>query len=188
MPWPVPTRTSTQATSITPFGVSNSLLKNASVEDLAVDNFALTPAERRLFAALRARGVKFLIVGLGAAVLEGAPVATQDIDVWFDTLDNDQIKLAAQDAGGFWVSGFGMQPPAFGGDELSRIDVVLTAHGLKRFADEYDASIEREIEGVVLRILPLERVIASKRATARAKDAASLPALEATLRARAKID
>ncbi len=149
-----------------------------------MDAFALTPAERRLFAALRARGVKFLIVSLGAAVLEGAPVATQDIDVWFETADTDQIRLAAQDAGGFWVSGFGLQPPAFGGDEFSRIDVVLTAHGLKRFADEYEAGIDRNIEGVILRVLPLERVIASKRATARPKDVASLPVLEATLRAR----
>ena len=49
-----------------------------------MDAFALTPAERKLFAALRARDVKFLIIGLGAAVLEGALVATQDIDVWFE--------------------------------------------------------------------------------------------------------
>jgi hypothetical protein len=62
--------------------------------------------------------------------------------------------------------------------------VVLTAHGLRPFADEYDASIAREIDGVTIRVLPLERVIVSKRATGRAKDAASLPALEATLRAR----
>ena len=149
-----------------------------------MDDFALTPAERALFAALHARGIKFLIIGLGAAVLEGAPVATQDLDLWFERLDADQLMLAAQDAGGFWVSGFGMQPPAFGGDGLSRIDVVLTAHGLRRFADEYDASVEREIEGVRVRVLPLERVIASKRATGRAKDRASIPALEATLRAR----
>jgi hypothetical protein len=149
-----------------------------------VDDFALTPAERALFAALRARGVRFLVVGLGAAVLEGAPLATQDIDVWFETLDTDQIALAARDAGGFWVSGFGMQPPSFGGDDLSRIDVVLTAHGLRSFKEEYDASADREIEGVVLRVLPLERVIASKRATSRPKDTASLPALEATLLAR----
>lgn len=128
-----------------------------------MDSFALTPAERALFAALKARGIKFLIIGLGAAVLEGAPVATQDLDLWFERLDT---------------------APAFGGEGLSRIDVVLTAHGLRRFADEYDASIEREIEGVHVRVLPLERVIASKRATARPKDAASLPALEATLRAK----
>ncbi|HEY6358868.1 MAG TPA: hypothetical protein VIX35_11520, partial [Vicinamibacterales bacterium] len=114
-----------------------------------MDDFALTPAERRLFTALHARGVKFLIIGLGAAVLEGAPVATQDIDVWFESIDNDQIKLAAQDAGGFWISGFGMQPPAFGGDDLARIDVVLTAHGLGRFAEEYAAGIDRDVEGVM---------------------------------------
>jgi len=149
-----------------------------------VDDFALTPAERALFAALRSRGVKFLVIGMSAAVLEGAPVATQDIDLWFESLDTDQITLAAQDAGGFWISGFGMQPPAFGGDGLSRVDVVLTAHGLGSFADEYAGGVEREIEGVVVRILPLDRVIASKRSTARPKDAAGLPALEATLRAR----
>ncbi|MCC7416972.1 MAG: hypothetical protein IT176_07490 [Acidobacteria bacterium] len=77
------------------------------------------------------------------------------------------------------------QPPAFGGDDLSRIGVVLTAHGLRPFAEEYDDSSEREIEGVRLRVLPLERVLASKRATGRPKDAASLPVLEATLRAKA---
>jgi len=149
-----------------------------------VDDFALTPAERALFDALKRRGVNFLIIGLGAAVLEGAPVATQDLDLWFETLDPEQLSLAAQEAGGFWVSGFGLQPPAFGGDGLSRLDVVLTAHGLRRFADEYADGIERDIDGVTVRILPLERVIESKRATGRAKDAASLPALEATLRAR----
>jgi hypothetical protein len=104
--------------------------------------------------------------------------------LWFEGLNGDQMALAAQDAGGFWVPAFGMQPPAFGGDGLSRIDVVLSAHGLRRFADEYDASVEREIEGVTIRVLPLDRVIASKRATGRAKDTASLPALEATLRAK----
>lgn len=149
-----------------------------------MDDFALTPAERALFRALRQRGVKFLIIGMGAAVLEGAPVATQDIDLWFEALDTEQLTSAAVEAGGFWISGFGMQPPSFGGDGLSRLDVVLTAHGLGPFADEYSAGIEREIEGVVVRTLPLERVIASKRATARNKDAAGLPALEATLKAR----
>jgi len=111
-------------------------------------------------------------------------VATQDIGLWFERLDPDQLRLAAQEAGGFWISGFGMQPPAFGGEGLSRLDVVPTAHGLRQFADEYEASVEQEIDGVRVRVLPLDRVIASKRATGRAKDRASLPALEAALRAR----
>lgn len=149
-----------------------------------MDDFALTPAERALFDALNRRGVPFILIGMGAAVLEGAPIATQDLDVWFARIDDEGIRLAANDAGGFWISGFGMQPPAFGGDGLARIDVVLTAHGLEPFAVEYARAIAREIEGVTLRVLPLDRVIASKRATGRAKDAAQLPALEATLLAR----
>lgn len=149
----------------------------------SVDDFALTPAERGLLRALNERGVRFLIVGLGAAVLEGAPLATQDLYLWLERLD-DRVSDAAQAAGGFWVSGFGVQPPAFGGGGLDRVDVVLTAHGLEDFDAEYARSIEREIDGVPVRVLPLERVIASKRATNRPKDQAALPALEATLLAK----
>jgi hypothetical protein len=151
-----------------------------------VDNFALTSAERALFHALNHRQVPFLIVGMGAAALEGAPVATQDLDVWFERADDERIQQAAADAGGFWISGFGMQPPAFGGDGLQRVDVVLTAHGLDSFAVEYTRALRREVDGVALQVLPLERVIASKRATNRTKDIAQLPALEATLLAKSE--
>ena len=41
-----------------------------------------------------------------------------------------------------------------------------------------------EVDGVVLRVLPLERIIASKRATGRPKDLAAMPALEAALAAK----
>jgi hypothetical protein len=149
-----------------------------------VDAFALTPAERRLFEALSGRGVRFLLVGMGAAALEGAPFATQDIDVWFATVEDVRIRDAARDAGGFWISGFGVQPPSFGGDDLSRIDVVLTAHGLRSFDDEYESAVTHVVDGVTLRVLPLPRVIASKRSTGRLKDRAQLPGLEAALAAR----
>lgn len=149
-----------------------------------VDDFALTLAERHLFQALNDRGVRFLLVGLGAALLEGAPVATQDLDIWFEDKADARIPEAARDAGAFWISGFGMQPPAFGGEGFGRVDVVLTAHGLEPFPIEYERAIRRDIEGVSLRVLPLERVIVSKRATNRPKDLAQLPALEATLLAR----
>jgi hypothetical protein len=150
-----------------------------------VERFALTPAERALFAALDQRGVRFIVVGMGAALIEGAPVATQDLDIWFATVDDERIRAAAADAGGFWISGFGMQPPSFGGDGLTRVDVVvLTAHGLDTFEVEYARTLVRDVEGLALHVLPLDRIIASKRATSRAKDLAQLPALEATKLAR----
>lgn len=150
----------------------------------AVDDFVLTRAEQSLLAALNRRGVRFLIVGLGAAVLEGAPMSTQDLDLWIERPDDEAVRAAATDAGGFWMSGFGLQPPGFGGAGLERIDVVLTAHGLEPFEVEYDRAVGRVVDGVSVRVLPLERIIASKRASNRPKDIAALPALEATLLAR----
>jgi len=73
-----------------------------------VDDFALTPAEQALFQALNRRSARFLVIGMGAAVLEGAPFATQGIDLWFERWDSEEVKQAAVEAGGFVISGFGM--------------------------------------------------------------------------------
>lgn len=151
-------------------------------------DFAFADPERRLLQALQDRNLRFLIVGLGAALIEGAPVATLDVDLWLERLDEERLRAAASDAGGFWVSGFGMQPPAFGGEGLDRVDIVLTVHGLGTFAEEYASAVDRHIDGLQLKVLPLDRVIASKRATNRPKDRAVLPVLEATLLARSDTD
>jgi hypothetical protein len=157
---------------------------SAFARDLPVESFALNPAERRLLVALAQRGVPFIVVGMGAALIEGAPVATQDIDLWFPDASDPRIPLAAADAGGFWISGFGMQPPSFGGPDLERIDVVLTVHGLDSFQDEYARANQVQVDDLLVRILPLERILASKLYTKRPKDLAQIPALEATLLAK----
>jgi hypothetical protein len=182
MPVPIP------ATSTTRSVASSSSPQSGFAAALLVDDFALTSAERRLFEALDHHGVRFLLLGMAAALLEGAPVATQDLEVWFESISDERIRQAARDAGGFWISGFGMQPPAFGGAGLERIDVVLTAHGLDAFPIEYARAVPHDVDGVTLRVLPLDRIMASKRATKRAKDLAQLPALEATLLARKQSD
>ena len=149
-----------------------------------MDDFALTTAERHLFEALNRRGVRFLLLGMSAALLQGAPAATEDLDIWFENMTDVRIPEAARDAGGFWISGFGQQPPAFGGPGLERVDVVLTAHGLDAFGVEDERAVTQEVDGITLRIASLDRIIASKRATNRPKDMAQLPVLEATLLAR----
>jgi hypothetical protein len=173
-----------RAMSTTPFVPSSANRRSVFEEAFPVDDFALEAAERRLFSALNRRGVRYLLVGMSAALLEGAPVATQDLDLWFENTMDSRIQEAARDAGGFWISGFGQQPPAFGGSGLERIDVVLTAHGLEPFAIEYDAALAYDVEGVTIRALSLDRILASKRATNRPKDRAQVPVLEATALAR----
>lgn len=149
-----------------------------------MSEFVLTPAERALLQALDALGVRFLLVGMGAALVEGANGTTQDLDLWFGSIDVAKLDEAARRAGGFYTSGFGVQPPAIGGDGLDRVDLVLTASGLDSFDDEYARARDYVLDDLRVRVLPLERVLASKRAAKRPKDIAQIPLLEAALAAR----
>jgi hypothetical protein len=167
------------------FGASSCLQPIGSRGGYPVDSWALTDAERALLTALEQRGVRYMVVGLSAALLEGATVATQDIDLWFHQADPEVLRVAAGEAGGFFTSGFGMQPPGFGGVGLERVDYVFAPQGLDEFEIEYSRAIDYDVEGVRLKVLPLERVLASKRAANRPKDQAQIPALEAALAARA---
>jgi predicted nucleotidyltransferase len=151
-----------------------------------MDDFsALSDGERALLEALNRRGVRFMLVGLSAAVLQGANTATRDIDLWFEDTSDLRIGEAAREANGIWVSGtFGMRPPQLGGDALGdRLDVVSHMHGLGSFQDELCNARDIEIDGIPLKVLSIERIIASKRAANRAKDLAAIPALEEALAA-----
>lgn len=148
----------------------------------------LAPLSDRELAFLReltGRGVPFVVIGMGAAVLQGATAVTQDLDLWFDDIGDRRIAEAARAVGGIYISGsFGMQPPTIGGALGDRFDVVTHAHGLGTFAEELPGTLETSLQGVTIRLLSIERILASKRATGRPKDVAQLPVLEALLAAR----
>lgn len=125
-----------------------------------------------------------MMVGMSAGLVQGAQGMTHDIDLWFERNDDPRIAAAARSAGGFWMSGFGMRPAGVAGDGLEDLDVVSHMHGLRSFDEEYARSLEFLIDELPVRVLPLERIICSKRATNRAKDQAQIPALEDALAVR----
>jgi len=122
---------------------------------------------------------------MSAGLVQGARGATDDIDLWFETTGDPGIGEAAKDVGGFWYPGsFGMRPPALAGDDIGdRFDVVLRADGLGPFSEEYSRSVEIQIDRIPIRVLPLDRILASKRAAGRPKDLAQIPALEEAIAA-----
>jgi len=126
-----------------------------------------------------------MLVGLSAAVLQGANTGTRDIDIWFEDTSDPRIGEAVRQAKGIWVSGsFGTRPPQIGGDAIGdRLDVVTHMHGLEAFADELANAVELRVDGLPLRVLALRRILVSKRAAGRTKDAAVIPALEEALAA-----
>ena len=153
-------------------------------------DYVLTEPERRFLRLLSDSGVSFLVVGMSAALLQGARGATEDIDLWFEHIDDPRIGEAARKVGGIWVSGaFGMRPPGLGGEPLGdRFDVVTHMHGLGSFTEELAHSQVLAIDDVEVRVLNLTRIIASKRATGRPKDQAQLPALEEALAVQHELD
>ena len=143
----------------------------------------LTAAERTFLAELARLGVRFMVVGMSGALIQGARGATEDIDLWFEDVTDVRIADAARASGGIWISGsFGMGPPRLGGEALSeRFDVVTHMSGLGDFASEYESVRHETIDGVPIPLLPLRRIVESKRAAARPKDKAILHALEDAL-------
>ena len=137
--------------------------------------------EAQFLRELNRRKVRYLMVGLSAANLQGAAVVTMDIDLWFEDLSHLGIQRALRTVGGFYVAPTAFTPPQIGGAQLALFDLVLTAHGLDSFGQEYRRAKWVNIGGVRVKVLPLERIIVSKRAADRPKDRLVLPVLEDAL-------
>jgi len=125
-----------------------------------------------------------MIVGLSAATIQGAVVSTQDVDLWFRDLSDPQIQEAIEAQGGAYIPPMPQfqNPPSFAGEDFEFLDIVTHLSGLKSFDEEYQNAITEEIEGIPVKILPLERIFLSKKTAGRAKDKAALPALEVALK------
>ena len=141
----------------------------------------LSERELRFLRALGERQVPFLIVGLAAAALQGAPIVTQDVDLWFERIDAPSLANALRDVGGAYVPPTALTAPMFAGEGLELFDVVLRMDGLDGFDVEFGRSLELTLDDVAVRVLPLSRIIASKRAAAREKDRLVIPVLEQVL-------
>ena len=142
-----------------------------------VKGLPFTDKEAAFLAELTGAGVEFMIVGLSAALLQGAPAVTQDIDLWFKDLQDPGIRKALRAVGGSYVPSVGLNPPVLAGSAVALFDVVLHMHGLESFDKELKHAIEVPIGGVAVKVLGIERIIASKEAANRDKDRLVLPVL-----------
>jgi hypothetical protein len=143
---------------------------------------SLSESELKFLRALTQRRVRFIIVGLSAAALQGAPVVTQDVDLWFEDLTDPKIREALAEVGAAYVPPIEMNPPMFAGGGLDLFDIVLRMDGLGTFADEWHNCLELPLGEATLRVLSTERILVSKRASNRPKDLLVIPVLEDSVR------
>jgi len=125
--------------------------------------------------------VDFMIVGLSAAALQGAPVVTQDVDLWFRALGHPGITKALKKVGGTFVPTVGLNPPMFAGEAVKFFDIVTHMHGLASFAEEKRHALTITLDTVTVAVLSLEQIIKSKKAIKRPKDKLVLPVLKDAL-------
>jgi hypothetical protein len=147
-----------------------------------------------LFRALDRAGVEHVVVGGVAAILEGAPIATLDLDIVYRTDDAnlerlvellEQLEARYRDP-----AGRDIRPTA---DRLAanKINLLQTSLGpldaMQRLDPDWswEEVVERshllQVEDLKVRVLELAAIIESKTATNRDKDRAMLPVLRRTL-------
>lgn len=142
----------------------------------------LSESELRLLESLLRHKVRFLVVGLSAAALQGAPVVTEDIDLWFDDLSDPKLMQALVKVGAAYIPPFGHNPPMLGGAGSDPFDIAIRMNGLGEFADEWKRAIKIKVGRLWLKVLPLERILVSKQAANRPKDRRVIPVLQNVLR------
>jgi len=113
-----------------------------------------------------------------AALLQGVPGSTLDVDLWIDLPSRQYIRvlnichrLGAEIRANTVVT--------LPGDLL--INFVYEPGGLRSFASEFKRAIHLRWRGQIAPVLPLERLIKSKEFAGRDKDLLQLPALKRTL-------
>ena len=139
--------------------------------------------EARLLGNLLKHKVRFMVVGLSAATLQGAPVVTQDVDLWFEELGEDKISLALREVGAAYVPPSINNPPMLAGAGSELFDIVIRMDGLGTFAEEFENCVQIFLGGHKLRVLRLDRILASKLAANRPKDQLTIPVLRDALAA-----
>ena len=142
----------------------------------------LSEAELQVLESLLRHKIRFMVVGLSAAALQGAPVVTEDIGLWFETLGDPKLSQALRKVGVAYVPPFGLNPAMLTGAGSEPFDVVIRMDGLGEFADEWELALEIKVGKLRLKVLPLEHILASKQAANRPKDQRVIPVLQNVIR------
>lgn len=114
-----------------------------------------------------------------AAILQGVPATTLDTEIWIDLPEREYVQVLdiAKNQGAEILA---RTVIALSDDTL--VNFLYRVDGLGSFEQEYRAANELPLLGRTVKVLPIERIIASKTHIQRPKDLAHLPLLNQTLK------
>ncbi|MEM6790725.1 MAG: hypothetical protein AAF928_02260 [Myxococcota bacterium] len=141
---------------------------------------------------LHRHDVRFIVVGMTAGVLQGAPAVTFDLDVLYDREEGNVLRLASAlvelDAV-FRIDPRKLRPDLShlrsAGHKLLHTNLgtvdFLGSLDDRSFDEVASKTVTLDVEGLSVSVLALAELIEVKRAAGRPKDLAVIPLLEATL-------
>jgi hypothetical protein len=133
----------------------------------------------RLMGALRTEKIEFLMIGMSAAIVQGVPGSTIDIDLWINLPERQYMKpvriALAQGAAM-------LRNTVVELSDATLVNFAYSVTGLGSFAREYGNAIKLPFNGLTIAVLPLEAIRKSKLAIGRPKDLVHLLQIENTLK------
>ncbi len=120
-----------------------------------------------------------------AAVYQGVMLNTMDTDIWVDLPTRQYMRLwnIIRSQGGSALS-----QTLYVLQDGKVINFLFAVTGLKSFTAEFRNALTLKMEGLMVKVLPLARVLKSKKAIMRDKDIAHIPHIERVLRAKLKLE
>jgi len=133
---------------------------------------------------LNKAGVDYILVGGWAVNMYGYIRATVDLDIWI-LADAGNAKKVYSAVAEFGAPVSEMKPEDFAeygmifqiGVAPCRVDIISKISGVS-YADAVTRAVPKTIDGIPVRIISLEDLIANKKASGRAKDLADVEVLE----------
>jgi predicted nucleotidyltransferase len=139
---------------------------------------------RDMIVCLLQAGVDFMLVGGYAVALHGWPRTTFDIDFWI-MANPENAKSILQAIRSFGAPLMDLTEEDFHkpgmvfqiGTEPQRIDIVSAVDGLE-YSDAVKRAVKMNVDGLEIKVISIDDLIANKRASGRPKDIADAVALE----------
>lgn len=148
----------------------------------------------KLLEVLIRHRVDFVVVGMTAGVLQGAPLSTFDLDVVYSRAPENLTRLLAalreveaefKHAGGRKIAPNMSHLESSGHKllvtKLGELDVLATIDQDLGYEELREDTVEVDLDAFSVRVLALSRLIEVKERAGRPKDLAALPVLRSTL-------
>jgi hypothetical protein len=135
----------------------------------------------RLLEALEAEDIRFILIGMSAAIVQGVMEATLDVDLWVDLPSRQYMR--AQNAARRIGATMAANTVAYLEDGTP-VNFVFEVNGLGPFTQEMKHTRLFEFRGRRIPVLKLERILKSKETIRRDKDLAHIVHIRNVLRCR----